>query len=598
MILTKRKNITDWLSVVLMLILLLSTALMLFVNVVQNYVDVNSVFGSDKNKKIYILESSNTKNRLKAIGVGSENYINTMKEIKSTLQKRGFSVRIIDEMGLNSLTNKDILLVIDAISISKFAQQKIISFVKDGGSLLFNFDSGFIDEKGNFTETKMIETITSLKKEGYVKRDKEHSFYLAPKLLAPITIKGGKRLEMQLYDQIPIFSGKESYLKFTNWPMNEPMKQGNKFLPSGALWSGHYGKGGWVYFSFPFYAMQSVKEDISLFNELFNNMIDYLYKGVKAVAYPYIHYDKVVFVSEDTEYKFSNFKGFIDLAKKYDFNVTAFCVGRLAEKNASLMKEAGSLKNVEIASHSYSHTKLIDDSNEQLKVEIDLNKKLLEKLTNRTVIGFRPPREEINMKMYKRLAKTHYIYVMQKNLGSTDVGLEDNLINISRSGTDDYEYLINLDWDKEQILKKIEQEAKFITSSNAIYALSIHTHLMAYKSNISILENAFKFFKKEKYILLKGKDIAFLVMQRKNIDIKVTQTETNYIVHIKNKNYEDVKNLNIRIFLSKNVNITGVLAEFSTIKAKIIKYPNKDYVDININKLRRTTDYDLFLSYE
>jgi peptidoglycan/xylan/chitin deacetylase (PgdA/CDA1 family) len=598
MILLMKKNILDWFAVVGMSILLLSVALMLFFNVVQNYVDINSVFGAVGKKNIYILESSNTKKRLKAIGIDSENYSNNIDKIKAILQKKDFDVIVIDEMGLNTLTNKDILLIIDSISISNFAQQQIISFVKNGGSLLFNFNSGFIDEKGNFTETKMIEEITSLKKEGYVKRDKSNTFFLVSKLLSPISIPNGKRLDIVLYDQIPIFSGKEPYLEFVNWSMSEPIKNGETSLPNGALWSGNYGKGGWVYFSFPFYAMDSTEKDSKYYHMIFENMVDYLYKGVKAVAYPYIRYDKMVFVSEDTEFKFENLKQFVELVKKYELNATAFCVGNLAEKNVSLMKMAGNVKNVEIASHSYSHSELLNQDRKKLTIELELNKKLLEQLSNKKVLGFRPPREEIDARIFEILKENKYQYVMEKNLGQIDIRLKDGLVTIPRIGTDDYGYLIQLDWNKNKIISKIKEEAKFITNLNAIYTLSTHTHLMTYRSNISMLEEVFKFFKQEKYPVLKGKDIAFLSKQRRNIEIKVVQTELNFILKIKNKNYEDVKNLKVRLYLNKALNVTGIISEFSGLKSKLIKYENMNYVDIEIENLRRNTNFDLFLSYK
>jgi peptidoglycan/xylan/chitin deacetylase (PgdA/CDA1 family) len=597
LIIVNKRNILEWLSVIGMSILLLTLALILFLNIDRNYMDIHSVFGSVK-EKIYILESTNTKRRLKQVGVDPQNYSNNIKFLKSILQKKGFEVVIIDESNLDELTSNDILLVIDSIAISKNAQKEIISFVKNGGRLLFNFESGFTDEKGNFLGPKMIEEITSLKQVGYVRRDKDHTFFLVSKLLSPISIPNGKRLDVALYDQIPVFKGKEPYLKFVNWGMNEPIKDKNRFLPSGALWSGYYGKGGWVYFSFPFYALDSTASDSQYYHIMFDNVINYLYKGVKAVAYPYIHYKKMVFVSEDTEFKFKNLGRFANLAKKYDMNVTAFCVGRLAEKYPGLMKMVGSMKNVEIASHSYSHTKLIDKTKKELIPEIELNKELLLKLSNQEVVGFRPPREEINKKMFEMLEKNHYQYILWNNFGQLDGKIENGLFIVPRIGTDDYGYLIKLDWDKDKIVSKIKEEAKFITDLNAIYSLSTHTHLMCYKSNISILEKAFKFFKKEKYPLLKGKDIVYLVKQRKNLKIEVVQTKANFILKIKNKNHNDVKNLKIRLFFSKRVNITDIVSEFTGLKINLIKYKNKDYVDIEIKKLKNGTDYNLFLTYK
>ena len=593
----KKREILDWSSVIGISIFLLSIAVFVFISVLKNYVDENSILTSTNAKKVYILESSATKNRLSEIGGDVEAYSKHIQTIKKILKKKGFNPKIIDESNIDKITNRDVLIVIDAISLSEKTQKRIIEFVKHGGNLLFNFDTGFVDDNGKVTGTKMIETITGLKHRGYVVRNKDNTFFLVSKLLSPIKIPNGKRLDVVLYDRIPIFSGKKPNLLFVNWSMTAGMKKGNKSIPSGAVWSGQYGKGGWIYFSFPFYAMDSSNIDSKYYYKIFDEMINYLYKEIKVVAFPYVHYKKMVFISEDTEYKFTQLNNFANVIKKYDINGTAFCVGRLAEKHIPLMAKVGSIKNLEIASHSYSHTKLIDENENQLVKEFKFNKYLLEYLTDRKVVGFRPPREEMNKKMFEMLEKYGYHYILWKNFSQLEVKLNGDLVEIPRIGTDDYSYLIELDWNKNQIVSRIKKEAKFITSLNAIYTLSTHTHLMNYKSNITMLERAVQFFKKEKYPILKGRDVAFLAKQSKNIEIETTKTETNFIVKIKNKNYEDVKNLIIRLYLSKKLDILGITPELGGLKTRLIRYKNKNYIDIKIEKLRRKTDYNLFIGY-
>lgn len=594
----KRVFLNDWVIVVAMSILLLTTALALFLNVMQNYLNVNSVFGSAGNKTIYLLKSQQTLTRLKEINVKTKPYIQNAKIIKKHLDKQGFNTKIISEKELFTLKSGDVLLLIDAISLSESSQESIANFVKNGGNLLFNFDSGFVDENGKFTDTKMINKITSLKYEGLISRDKDNTFFLTSKLLSPIQVPKSKRLDMVLYDNIPIFSGKEPNAEFINWSMTQPIKQGNKVLPNGAIWSGKYGNGGWVYFSFPFYAMLNVNKQKKDYQYLFDSMINYLYYGFKAIKFPYLKYNKVVFISEDTEFKFQNLQQFAYLSKKYDINATAFCVGRLAEKYPALMKEVGKIKTLEIGSHSYSHTNLLKASDTKLNIETNLNKKLLEKLTNKKVVGFRPPREQTDKKLLEALSKSHFTYLMAKNIGQLDINTSNGMATIPRIGTDDYAYLIQLDWDKDDILKNMIQEMEFVTQLNGIYTLSVHTHLMSYQSNITILKNFYRRLKKEKMPVLKGKDIVKLTMQRKNIDLSVTRSEVNFIVKIKNDNYVDVKNFTFRLYINKNIKVESVRTEFSGLEAKILPTSTDDYIDVRVKKLKHNTNYNLFLKYK
>jgi len=538
----------------------------------------------------YILNSDVNRERYKKLGLDLEDYDKRNERIKNLILKKGLKAEIIKESDLDKLKSNDVLFLIDSFAISQEAQNKIIDFVANGGRLVFNFKSAFLNEKGYFTRDKFLVKLTNLKPLGYGYKPGDHNIFVVQHLLSPISIPSAKVIDFIVYDTIPFFKGKTPDLEFTNYSATEPLRYKNKFIPSGALWDGKYKKGGWIYFSFPFYVLVSTNKE---WTKTFESIIDYALKGVEVVKYPYLKYDKMTFVSEDTEYKYTNFNNFINALEKYDLNGTAFCVGKLAKLYPELMKRAGGLAFLEISSHSYSHTKLIDKSVKELdEIEINGNNKLLQSLSGQEVKGFRPPREELNNKM-KRIIETSSIeYILAKYLQQLRPKYIGNLMLFSRIGTDDYQYLMELDWNKTQIIDKMRQEADYITSLNGMYTMSTHTHLMNYKSNVEMFEGLLKHLKEKKYPVLKGKDIANLIFQKDKIKINYKITPKWLKIIINNTNNIDIKEFIFRVyFLTKP--FTKIR---SPLKTKLIKY-NNNYVDVKIFNLPKKRTINLLLEY-
>jgi len=147
---------------------------------------------------------------------------------------------------------------------------------------------------------------------------------------------------------------------------------------------------------------------------------------------------------------------------------------------------------------------------------------------------------------------------------------------IPRLGTDDYQYLMELDWNKTQIIENMKKEVDYVTHLSGLFTLSTHTHLMCYKSNIKILEGFLEYVKKRKYPTLKGKDIVNLIYTKDNIDIYIKNNQ----IEIFNKNQKIVKEFVFRIyFLTKIPNKIRC-----ALKTKIIKKDN--YMDIKIFNLK------------
>jgi len=570
-----KDDIKEFSIVMSFTISLLALALMFVFFIVRNYVDVNSMFNVGKNSIYIYLPKENFK-RIQEIGL-EKSYQDNLNYIKS-IKKYNF----IEIDNLKNINPNTPLLLIDNFVLSENEKYNLKEYIKNGGSIIFNFN----------VDKKFLKEITGLKNTGYIKREKGNIFYLVQKLLSPIQIPQAKRLDIVLYDSIPIFSGKTPFLEWSNWAINDGIyDKENNFLDNGAVWAGKYYKGNWLYFSFPLYAFSSVKTQQKEYKSLFISMLDYAYNRYSVVKYPYLDSDKMIFISEDTEFRFENLKSFSEVIKSFDINATAFCVGKLAEKHPKLVKEAA--KYLEIASHSYSHTDLLNASSDKLDVEVRLNKILLQNLSHQKVIGFRPPREQTNKKLREALKEAGFKYVLEKNLGQLKPKFDENLMILPRIGTDDYAYLIQLDWNKKKIINRIVFEMNFITNLNAIYTLSTHTHLFSYKSNIEILKSALKEFNKTDIPMLSGGEIYQKIDKVKNIELKISKTEVNILVNIKNNNPENIKNFTFRVY----GDIKKVSSDFVNIKANIIK-KGDNFVDIQIENISKFAEFNLFLGLQ
>ncbi len=556
-------------------------------------------------KTVYILSSQETMEYLSNSVGNYDIYTDKLIQFTKRLQKEHYNIKQITEKNLLSIPQKSIVIALDTYKISKSTYKKILSFIKNGGTLIFNYHFGYFSDKNIFQGPKFIENLTGLKFISESISKDETSFYI-PRVLSPL-IKSdinAKREDLTLYgnDILPLF--KSPFIPdfiITNWEMTSTPFLENRLLnvkESGIAWHGFLGKGKWFYFSVPSYVFLDMKE--TQFNKLFGNIVDFVKNDITIATFPYIDTDKAIFISEDTEYKYENMIRFSKLAKEYNINTTLFCVASLAEQYPQMTKEASSFPNIEIGSHSYSHTKIMGTSEEKVKKEILGSKEILEKITGKKIYGFRPPREEIDNIMEYWLKKSGYQYVMEKvKPFLLPKELYKGLITIPRHGTDDYIYLINLNWNKKKILNKIIQETEMLTSLNALYTLSVHTHLLSYKSNLDIIKKYFEYLKTRPDIKpLKGIELNERARLLPNISYSDTIIGNTIVLTIYNKNNKSVKNLKFRLYWP-NIKIKSVISENTSVKIKKINDNFlRRYSDYKINELKPNSSTTLIIKYD
>jgi len=601
------KRITFLPVILLIFLMVLMSGFILYQILPQNSFSNFTFFPSKpKEKTIYLLSSEETMEYLDFYNQGADFYTGKIEDFSKKLQKNGFNFKIITEKDIQNIPQKSILIALDTYKVSAQTLKNIKNFIKNGGTFIFNYHFGYFNGHNDFVGPKTIEKLSSLKFITESIPKTETNFYVTNTLspLIKTNINASKRYDLVLYgkDVIPIFqSDFTPDLVLSNWEITStPILNGSflKVNQAGIAWHGFLGKGKWFYFSVPSYVFLDM--DNNLFKLIMNNIISYSNDDFVLAKYPFIDSNKAVFISEDTEYKYENMYPFSLAAKKYGINVTLFCVAKLAQQYPEITRKAAQFPNVEIGSHSYSHTKIMGAPLQKVIMEIKGSKEILEKITGKKVYGFRPPREEIDKTMEKILRESGYKYVMEKTKPFLiPQEIYDNLITIPRHGTDDYIYLMNLDWDKDKILHKIIQETRMLTQIHALYTLSVHTHLLSYKSNLSVSENYFKYLTKHPEIkAYKGIELNNRARELPNISFKKETYGHNIVITIYNKNKNPVKNFSFRIFWP-NIKIKTVIPVDLTTKVTLIKEnKNRRYSDYRVNKLRPNSATSLIIKYE
>jgi len=590
-------------SFIILLILLSFTSFYL----IQNYYS-KSFFNMSTPEDLYFLDS----NTLKAMyNKNNMDYTNHEKEIayfQKLAQDQHYTIHTISADKLQNIPKDSFLIALDMMSLSKKEITDIEQFVNNGGKILFNFTSGFLDKSLNYRSDNLVHQITGFTlnpKINTIKIDSQSSTFLSTRLASPLTqnLPMGQAIDFNVYDPLPIFDVQkkikpDAYL--TTWAqtnyINISKKQELNAEESALIWHGTKGKGKWIYFTFPSYVFMQTPQHF--YTELFKGMLSYLKNTISIVPYPYIDSKNIVFVSEDTEYKFENLKHFYDISLKHKFPVTAFCVAKLAKEHPLLMKEVASSPYLEIGSHSYSHAKIVGQSDAVYKKETLGSKKILEKLTGKKVIGFRAPREEIDEKLTQLLNIGGYKYTLyQTENRLTPFFNQNGVLIIPRHATDDYSYLIQLDWSSQQILDNMIKELNTVINLDGIYTLSVHTHLMAYGTNIQILDKFFHYVQSNPNMhAMNGKMIYKRINQRRYLKFSTKITAKKIIVTLVNNNKDSVKNLHYELFVDPTITLENVESEIVGLDVQLKKRADHQYL-LLVKSLKPRSKITLFLNY-
>lgn len=591
-------------TMALMLLLLAYTSFYLM----QNYFPKSFFDNTGNNEKIYFLQSDSLQYMYEKYNMDYKRYQTRVKYFQDLCRKNGYEVKNISAAALSGIDKHAKLIALDEMSLSSDEIEAVNSFVSNGGRIIFNFTSGFLTDDLKYRNNNLVTRITGLqldKKTNTIKQNEKSTAYIFTKLLSPLAkyLQNAKALELTVYDPLPIFTTTDmhsidSYL--TVWGgynyINIDKEHKLSRKESGVIWHGNKQNGKWIYFSFPSYVF--IGGDKDSYSNLFKGMLEYLNNNITSVVYPYIDAKNAIFISEDTEYKFENLEQFFDVSLKNKFPVTAFCLAGSAQKHKELMKKISHSPYLEIGSHSFTHKKIIGESDAVYKHEILDSKTVLENLTGKKIIGFRPPREEIDQKMIQFLLDGGYKYILNKGENRLYPYFHKDILIIPRHGTDDYSYLINLDFNSSQILRQMKNEATVITNLNGIYTLSTHTHLMSFGSNINITDKFMQYVTaKKEMIPMNGEMLYTRMLQKSNISLETTNTSKKLLLSIANNNNDEIKNLHIELYADCAVTLKNIESEIIGIKTKLIQVTPHRYTLI-IDSITPKSQIVLFVNYD
>jgi peptidoglycan/xylan/chitin deacetylase (PgdA/CDA1 family) len=573
---------------------------------IQNYYS-QSFFDMSEKQELYILQSDTLKTFYEKNGMDYRAYNKRIIYLENIAKENHYEIKKIKSTQLKKLPKHSLLLALDMMSLSEKEIQEINNFVTQGGHILFNFTSGFLTASLTYRKNNLVHSIAGLELNpniNTIKLDLQTPCYLSTKLASPITqfLPKGEALDFNVYDPLPIFKTKrdvevDGYL--TNWSQTNyiyitPSKELNA-SQSSLIYHGSKGDGKWIYFTFPTYVF--LDADKMDYANLFKGMLSYLKNMITIVPYPYVDAKNVVFVSEDTEYKYENLKQFYDVSYKHKFPVTAFCVAQLAKKHQKLMQEVAQSPYLEIGSHSYTHDKIVGESDEVYTRETKGSKELLENITGKKVVGFRAPREEIDTKLLHSLESSGYTYILNEGENRLTSHFKENMLIIPRHATDDYSYLINLDWSAQEILTNMIKELHTVVNLNGMYTLSTHTHLMNFGSNITILDKFFTYVKQHKEMVpMNGSMIYARVYNKEHLTFEKKLTQKKVILTIANNTNHKVMHAHYELYVDPSIILEDVDSEIIGLKTSLKKLSRTKYLLV-VDTLKPQSQVTLFLNY-
>lgn len=176
--------------------------------------------------------------------------------------------------------------------------------------------------------------------------------------------------------------------------------------------------------------------------------------------------------------------------------------------------------------------------------------------------------------------------------------MNGKMLMIPRHGTDDYSYLINLDWNSSQILQQIKTEANILADLNGMYTLSTHTHLMSFSTNINITDKFMQYVNKQKRLTaMNGAMIYKRVILRDKIHLSTKQTNKKFIMTFSNDSNEKVHDVHYELSVSPDIKLGRVESEVIGVQTKLIKNKSNTYTLI-IKSMSPKSQMILFVNYE
>lgn len=157
--------------------------------------------------------------------------------------------------------------------------------------------------------------------------------------------------------------------------------------------------------------------------------------------------------------------------------------------------------------------------------------------------------------------------------------------------------LVNLDWTPDEIVENMLHESQFYEELNAIYAMSTHTHLMNFSTNISMLEHYFKYLQNNTAMRsMNGEMIYERITAMQKIIISAKSDLQAVTVKVTNQNDRRIKNYTFRLYSMQHA-IKTVSADQKSAALKMHQVRDGIY-DITVAELQPSSQLVLHAQYQ
>ena len=188
-------------------------------------------------------------------------------------------------------------------------------------------------------------------------------------------------------------------------------------------------------------------------------------------------------MEEDTEDQFANAERVAEFFKERNYPITWYMLSNVAQKHRALTRQLAATG--EVACHGDNHQNFARNDIQTQHVRIARCKKVLEAITGKPVLSFRPPEEQHNTDTLSAILNNQMTHFMAKRSGDrfapTVYVSRDNqqsLISIPRMNTDDYLLWDEYDLTEADSISLLEGETDWIRGVGGLLAFSFHTQYM------------------------------------------------------------------------------------------------------------------------
>ncbi len=188
-------------------------------------------------------------------------------------------------------------------------------------------------------------------------------------------------------------------------------------------------------------------------------------------------------MEEDTEDQFQNAERVATFFKEKNYPITWYMLSNDAQKNRDLTRflaEAG-----EVACHGDNHQNFALNDLQTQHIRLARCKKVIEELTGKPVLAFRPPEEKHNTDTLSAILNNGMSYFIAKNSGDrfsptlyVSQNHQKSLVSIPRMNTDDYALWDSYKLSDSESLHLLQREADWVGQVGGLMVFSFHTQYM------------------------------------------------------------------------------------------------------------------------